>query len=265
MSDCGLVDSNALSIAVAEEIKRLCKKKNSSFEFVSINNPDRGSFDRVEWVVKKKDGISVSDFLFSISRTEDGNMGTCKIFFYAKKTLEPPNNWKEELYMKNYTIYVYKYRVTCGNIHKGLVNGISIFLFIINLIDSWQKNNPGSVIVTKNVGLYCTHLLNILSEEARKLTLPDEIFQKQITISLFNSQISFWMGQGVEFILRFNQDTWGFDFIISKSSDESPLKKIILEEDLNVHPGPNLLDNIDETMSNRLLRTIEEKFLKYYV
>lgn len=68
MSDCGLVDSNTLSKAVAEEIKRLCKKKNSSFEFISINNPNRGSFGRVEWIVRKKDGISVSDFfIFNIS------------------------------------------------------------------------------------------------------------------------------------------------------------------------------------------------------
>lgn len=265
MSDCGLADSNALSIAVAEEIKILCKKKNSSFEFVSINNPVEGSFNKVEWIVKKKDAISVSDFLFSISRTEDGNMGVCKIFFDIKKTFEPPNWEKEEFYMKNYTIYVYKYRVPWGNIHKGLVNEISIFLFIINLLESWQKNNPGSMIVTKNVGLYCTCLLSILSKESRKLTLPDEIFQKQITTYLANGQVSFWMDQGVEFILRFNQDTWGLDFIISKCSDESPLKKIILEEDLNIHPGPNLLDNIDETISNKLLRTLEEKFLKYYV
>lgn len=262
ISDCGLVDSNTLSKAVAEEIKRLCKKKNSSYELLILkNNP----FGRMEWVVRKKDEISVSDFLFSISRTEEGDMGICKIFFYAKDTFESPNRIKE-FYMKNYSIHVQKHKVPGGDIHKGLVNGISTFLFIINLLESWQKNNPNSIMVAKNVEHhYYIRLLNILSKETRKLTLPDEIFQKQITISLSDSQISFWMDQGVEFILRFNQDTWGFDFIINKHSDESPLKKIILEEDLNIHPGPNLLANIDETMSNSLLRTLEEKFLKYYV
>lgn len=56
-----------------------------------------------------------------------------------------------------------------------------------------------------------------------------------------------------------------FEISCSEASGIINQENKILEEDLNIHPGPNLLANIDETMSNSLLRTLEEKFLKYYV